>query len=369
MEKVAYLKLCLEKVIEQKGQDVFLKAGVEPRMRIGSQVTSLPLRAISETDLFELASELLTASQKKLLEANKSVDFGYSFHEKDCRFRGNAFYQQGCLSMVFRLLWKGIPTFEELHLPPILRKVALEKSGIILIGGAVSSGKTTTVAAMVRAMNESVHKHIISIEDPVEFLHADQKCLIQQREIGQDTESFHSALKYVVRQSPDVVVIGEMRDTESFQFALAAAEVGRLVISTIHAQSVTQVFDRILGFFRREGEREGILRHFSANMLCLAVQKLLVTKNEKGLVPAVEILIGNYTTRQLVQEHKIDKLPQAIRNAHQEGMQTMDQSLLKLWEAQFITKEAGIDASTSPQELESLMKGIRIGQETKILGT
>lgn len=369
MEKIIYLKLCLEKVIEQKGQDVFFKAGVEPRMRIGNQVVPLPLKPMSEEDLFELVSELLKPSQKKYLETNKSVDFGFSFHEKECRFRANAFYQQGSLSLVFRLLWKGIPTFEELHLPPVLRKVALEKSGIILIGGAVSSGKTTTAAAMIRTMNENVHKHIISIEDPIEYAHIDQNCLIQQREIGQDTESFHAALKYIVRQSPDVILLGEMRDIDSFLFALSAAEVGRLVISTVHAQSVPQVFERVLGFFRREGEREGILRHFAANVLYIGVQKLLLRKDGKGLVPAIEILLGNYTTRQLIQEHKLDKLPQAIRNAHQEGMQTMDQSLLKLYESELISKETAIEASPSPEDLSASMRGIRIGQETKILGT
>lgn len=363
-----YLRSCLEQVVAQKGQDVFFKAGVPPHMRIGGEVTPLPLRAMSREEIDEIAGDLLDPPQKEMLLKCRSVDFGYSLAHKDCRFRANAFYQQGDLSLVFRLLWRGVPTFEELRLPSILKKVALEKSGIILIGGTVSSGKTTTVAAMLRTMNENVHKHILTIEDPVEYLHEDKQCLIQQREIGQDVESYNSALKYVVRQSPDVVVIGEMRDAESFSFALSAAEVGRLVISTIHAQSAGQVFDRILGFFRREGERDAILRHFSANMSCIMIQKLLVEKDAKTLVPACEVLLGNYTIRQLILDKKIDKLPQAIRNAHDEGMQTMDQSILDLWKAGFISNEAALAASASPEDLLSLMKGIRIGQDTKILG-
>lgn len=360
--------MCLEKIIERKGQDLFFKVDAAPRMRLGNQVFPLPLQALKKDEMVALADVLLDANQKEVLAKNQSVDFGFSFEEQACRFRANAFYQQGNLSMVFRLLWKGVPTFEELMLPSVLKKVALEKSGIILVGGAVSSGKTTTIAAMIRAMNENVQKHIITLEDPIEYVHEDKKCLIQQREIGQDAESFGSALKYVVRQSPDVVVIGEMRDAESFSFALSAAEVGRLVVSTVHAQSVPQVFDRILGFFRREGERETILRHFAANLTCLAVQKLLVSKDGTMLVPAAEILLGNYTTKQLVQEHKLEKLPQVLHNAHHEGMQTMDQSLFKLWETGLISREVALEASPWPQDLEALMKGIRIGHDTKILG-
>ncbi len=355
-------------VIEQKGQDVFLKAGSAPRMRLGGQVNPMPLKPIAAEELAELVEELLDSRQKDLLLTNKGVDFGFSYRERDCRFRANAFYQQGNISLVFRLLWKGIPNFEDLRLPPVLEKIALEKSGIILVGGTVSSGKTSTVAAMLRTMNENVEKHIITIEDPVEYLHPDGKCLIQQREIGQDAESFPSALKSMVRQSPDVIVIGEMRDAESFNFALAAAEVGRLVIATIHAQSAPQIFERILGFFRREGERDTVLHHFAQNMTCMAVQKLLPDKEGTGLVPSVEIMLGNYTIKQLIIEKKMEKLPQAIRNAHQEGMQTMDQSLLDLWKAGHIEQETAVSASASPEDLIALMKGFRIGQDTKILG-
>ena len=368
MDTNAFLRSCLEKVIEQKGQDIFFKAGTPPRMRLGDHVMPLPFKALSGGEIAELAGELLDPQQKEMLQKNKSVDFGFSFHEKDCRFRANAFYQQGELSLVFRLLWKGVPSFEELRLPPVLKRIAQEKSGIILIGGIVSSGKTTTVAAMLRTMNESVQKNILTIEDPVEYLHEDNQCLIQQREIGRDAESFSSALKYVARQSPDVIVIGEMRDAESFSFALSAAEVGRLVISTVHAQSADQVFDRVLGFFE-PSQRDAVLRYFAANMTCIMVQKLLVGKDGKTLVPAAEVLLGNYTIRQLILDKKIDKLAQAIRNAHDEGMQTMNQSILELWKAGLISQEVAVAASASPEDLQALMKGIRIGQDTKILGS
>ena len=367
MDKRAYLRFCLENVIESKGQDIFLKVGAAPRMRIGTQVIPLPFRELTHVEAHELVRDLLSPQQWAALEKNRSVDFGLTFKEKGCRFRANAFYQQGMLSLVFRLLWRGVPNFEDLNLPNVLGKVALEKSGIILIAGAVSSGKSTTIAAIINAMNRTVQRHIITLEDPIEYLYEDDQCLIQQREVGEDTESFGSALKYAVRQSPDVVVIGEMRDAESFRFALAAAEVGRLVISSIHAQSVYQVFDRFLGFFPPE-ERDAVLRHFGANVTCIAIQKLLLEKDGKTLVPAVEVLLGNFIVRQLILEKKIDKLSQALRNCRQEGMQTMEQSLYQLWESKKVTKEVAMAASPSSQELEALIKGIHIGQDTKILG-
>lgn len=366
MDSKAYLRPLLDKVVEMKGQDVFLKADAPPRVRIGGQVVPLEASSLSEDAMQHLAREILTPGQWQALQQTRSVDFGFSHDEKGCRFRGNAFYRQGTVSFVFRLLWRGIPDLKELRIPDVLKKVALERSGIILIAGTVSSGKTTTVAAMLRMMNENVQKHVITVEDPVEYLHEDGQCLIQQREVGEDTESFNSALKYIVRQSPDVIVIGEMRDAESFGFALSAAEVGRLVISTIHAQSVQQVFDRILGFFPPE-HREAILRHFALNVSCVAVQKL-VPGVGGGMVPGVEIMLGTYTVKQLIMEKKLDKLPQALRNGAQEGMQTMDQSLHSLWESKLISKETALAASSSPQELEALIKGIKIGQDTKILG-
>lgn len=367
MDPKAYLNDIMRAVVESKGQDVFLKTATPPRMRLGELVTPLQFPALSEQEMIALARETLSPLQWEGLQKNRSIDFGFTHKETGCRFRGNAFYQQGTISFVFRLLWTGIPTFEELHLPPVLRKIALEKSGIVLVGGVVSSGKSTTIAAMIRAMNENVQKHIIALEDPVEYLHTDNKCLIQQRDVGEDMEDFNSALKYIVRQSPDVIVIGEMRDAQSFNFALSAAEVGRLVISSVHAQSVYQVFDRVLSFFPPE-HHDSVLRHFALNVSCIAVQKLIVGKDGKTLMPAVEILLGNYTVRQLILERKLDKLPQVILNSRQDGMQTMDQSILELWQAQLISKETALAVSHSPQELEAWMKGIRIGQDTKILG-
>ena len=277
----SYLLQCLKIASELRAQDLFLKSGQVPRVRIGSDVFPIDAAPVDEARLYAIFKSVTTSYHEGQLKIERSVDFSFAVPEFGFRFRGNAFYQQSQLSVVLRLLWKGIPSFDDLQLPDILKKVALEKSGIILVAGVVSSGKSTTIAAMVNAINDNLKKHIITVEDPIEFVHPDKLSLIEQREIGTDTKDFDSALKYVVRQSPDVVVIGEMRDAETLKFALNAAEVGRLVISTVHAQSVTQIFDRILGFFKQD-ERDAVLRHFAMNMSCLMVQKLLVGKDGKS---------------------------------------------------------------------------------------
>ncbi len=369
MDAQTYLQGCLGKVLEMKGQDLVLKVGTLPRTRVGGAVIPVPVAPVTDELAHGMVKVLLNSKQLDLLEKQRSVDFAFSLMGTTQRFRGNIFMQQGSYSLVLRTLWKNIPSFEELGIPEVLKKTALERSGIILIGGAVSSGKTTTIHAMVEMMNQNVERHIITIEDPVEYLHEDKKCVINQREVGQDASDFPSALKYVVRQSPDVVVIGEMRDSDTFNFALGSAEVGRLVISTVHAKSVVQIFDRVLGFFPPD-QREVVLNQLYPNITCFVVQKLLVGKDGKTLVPAFEILVGNYTTRQLIHERKFDKIPQAIRNATRDGMQTMDQSLLELWEKDKISSEVALAASERPQELENAMKGIKIdGQTGKILGS
>ncbi|HCM41983.1 MAG TPA: PilT/PilU family type 4a pilus ATPase [Candidatus Omnitrophota bacterium] len=365
----SYLLQCLKIASELRAQDLFLKSGQVPRVRIGSDVFPIDAAPVDEARLYAIFKSVTTSYHEGQLKIERSVDFSFAVPEFGFRFRGNAFYQQSQLSVVLRLLWKGIPSFDDLQLPDILKKVALEKSGIILVAGVVSSGKSTTIAAMVNAINDNLKKHIITVEDPIEFVHPDKLSLIEQREIGTDTKDFDSALKYVVRQSPDVVVIGEMRDAETLKFALNAAEVGRLVISTVHAQSVTQIFDRILGFFKQD-ERDAVLRHFAMNMSCLMVQKLLVGKDGKSLLPATEILIGNYTMKKLVMDKEFEKIHQALVNSGHDGMQTLDQSLLAMYQKNLITKETAVQNARRPVEMEKMMQGIVFTSSSggKILG-
>ena len=367
VDSKAFLSACLGKVLEFKGQDLFLKVGSVPRTRIGGTVKPLPFEVVTEEQNKAIVEDLLHPKQKEKLARNLSVDFAFTLIGQNQRFRANVFVQQGTYSFVIRTLWKNIPSFETLRIPPILQKVALERSGMILIGGTVASGKTTTLTAMIDMMNQNVERHIITIEDPVEYIHHDNKCIINQREVGEDANDFNSALRYVVRQSPDCVLIGEMRDRETFEFALGSAEVGRLVMATVHAKSVVQIFDRVLGFFPPE-QRDQILSHLSFNITCFVCQKLIMAK-DGSLVPVFEIMVGNYTTRQLVREKKFDKLPQAMRNAVNEGMVTFDQSILKLWEDGVISAEEALKTSERPQEMENQMKGIKLdGSKGRILG-
>lgn len=366
-----YLLKCIHLAVGLKAQDIFIKVDTVPRVRVGSEVFPIEVEAIDERQLEDMLHDVMSEYHWGQLKLERSVDFAFGVKELDIRFRGNAFYQMGQLSVVFRVLWKGIPSFEELRLPPILKKVACEKSGIILVAGVVSSGKSTTVAAMVDSINQTMKRHIITVEDPIEFAHPSKNSLVQQREIGSDTKDFVTALKYTTRQSPDVIVIGEMRDADTMRFALNAAEVGRLVISTIHAHSVTQIFDRVLGFVRREDERDTILRYFAANVTCLMVQKLLVMRDKKSLIPATEILIGNYTLKKLIVDKEFEKIHQALMNSGGEGMQTIDQSLLDLFRKGLITKESAIQNARRPVEMEKLMQGIVFTSASggKILGS
>lgn len=370
MDPLVYLSSLLTKVVELKGQDLFLKVGTVPRVRIGSTVVVLPGgQEVKDEDTQQIIKKILNPHQAELLDKNKSVDFAFALQENNQRFRVNVFSQQGSYSLVIRTLWRSIPSFQDLKIPPVLQQVALEKSGIILIAGTVASGKTTTITAMLDMMNNTVERHIITIEDPVEYLHTDKKCIVNQREVGVDANDFNSALRYVVRQSPDVIMIGEMRDAETFRFAVSAAEVGRLVIATVHAKSVSQIIDRVLGFFPPD-ERDQALSQLSFNMTCFVTQKLIKMKDGKGLIPAFEILIGNYTTRQLLREKRFDKIPQTIRNASNEGMQTFDQAYFQLWKDDYITAEEAMASSDRPQEIENLMKGIKIdGVGGRILGS
>lgn len=369
MDAKSYLTGLMGKVLEMKGLDLFIKTGVEPRTRVaGSLVVPVTQEPVTEEIVQGIAKAFLNSHQEKLLEQNRSVDFAFSLMGANQRFRGNVFYQQGSLSYVIRTLWKKIPSFEDLKIPPVLKKCSLEKSGLIFISGTVASGKTTTITAMLDMMNESSQRHIITIEDPVEYVHVDKKSIFNQREIGQDAVDFNSALRHVVRQSPDVVVIGEMRDVETFNFALNSAEVGRLVIATVHAKSVVQIFDRVLGFYPPE-QRDQILGHMAYNITAFVCQKLVKAK-DGGLVPAFEIMTGNYTIRQLAREKKFDRLPQAMRNGANEGMMTFDQSIYKLWQDGLITAEEAMASSERPQEMENMMKGISMeGQKSKILGS
>ena len=369
MDAGAFFKSCLDKMVAQKGTDLYLKVDAPPFFRASNQLKKFEgLSPLSNQNMAEITNFLMKPHHMKCLEEEKSVDLSFSV-EGHGRLRANIFYQQGELSCVIRVAWKQIPSFEELKIPSVLKKWALAERGLIIISGAASSGKSTTANAMINTINENLEKHIITIEDPVEFAHTDKHSLIEQREIGQDTPSFISALRYATRQAPDVIFIGEIRDAETFTSALSAAEIGRLVISTVHARNVTHVFERLLSFFP-SNERPRVLVDMSYHLNLIVSQRLVPLAKSNGYVPAFEILTMTAMVADMVRQQRLDKLSQVMQGGAAEGMQSLNQSLVKLKEEGIITELEMYRASDKPHELSLSMRGIKVGGQDvkKIIG-
>lgn len=368
MDTGKFLESCLKEMIETGASDLHLKADAVPRMRVKGDVVLTKKEAISQDFLKTLAFSLINEYQQKLLQARGGVDFAFEVKNFG-RYRGNIFYQRGNISMVLRVIKMQIPGFADLLIPDVFKGIAMNRRGLILVSGPTSSGKSTTVAAMVDYINQNRESHIITIEDPIEYIHKDQKSIINQREVGDDVTSFTEALKYVVRQDPDVIVIGEMRDAESFHSAIAASETGHLVISTIHARNISQCFDRILGFFPAI-QHEQVLVQLSFNVKAITSQRLIPRHDGAGLVPAFEILCSTPSVNKLIRENNMEKIPNAIQIGKQDGMQTFNQALLDLYDRKLVSKDDAFMASDNPQALEMNMKGIFLDEGNKgILGS
>jgi pilus retraction protein PilT len=369
MDTGKFLEECLKEMVEHGASDLHLKAGCPPRIRVKGDVIHSKQPVISNDQLKDLAFSVINDYQKKLLETRRGVDFAFDFKDYG-RYRGNIFYQMGKLSMVVRVIKMKIPSLQELHIPLIFQKICLNHRGLILVSGPTSSGKSTTVAALVQYINQQREAHIVTVEDPIEYVHKDDKSIINQREIGDDVLTFEDALRYVVRQDPDIIVIGEMRDAESFHSAIAASETGHLVISTLHARNIMQCFDRILGFFPA-AQHEQVLVQLSFNIKAISSQRLIPKIDNTGLVPAFEILCSTPSIDKLIRENRMEKIVQAVHGGGQDGMQTFNQALLQLYKKQLISKEESMMASDNPQQLDMNMKGIFLDEGTGggILGT
>lgn len=367
MDGRQFLAKCLKQLVERGATDLHIKAGKFPRIRLDQKL--VPIEILEPTDSFlqVLLTSLLNDHQKRIFDLAKAVDFAFS-SDGFGRFRVNAFYQKGEIALVLRMVKDKVPSFEELGLPAVLKSVSLEQRGLILIAGPVGSGKSTTIAAIVNYINHKEPKRIITIEDPIEYLHQDDKSFISQREIGLDTESFLQSLRYIVRQDPDVIVIGEIRDMETFHAALTASETGRLVVSTVHGKNVMQAFERFLGFYPRD-QHQAILTELSYNLKAILVQRLLSSQGGKGMVPACEVLLMNPAAGKMLREGYLEKLNQVMANGRGEGMQTFNQHLLELVEREVVSKEEALRASDNPQALEMNMRGIFLDEaEGGLLG-
>jgi twitching motility protein PilT len=305
---------------------------------------------MSDKEIRAVVYPLLTDAQKKKFEEAREIDFAYEI-DNATRFRVNFFEQFRGISAAFRVIPAEIRGFEELGLPDILKTFSLRDRGLVLITGPTGCGKSTTLAAMTDYINQNCTKHVITIEDPIEFIHTNTKCLINQREIGVHTQSFQSALRVAMREDPDIILVGEMRDLETVSLALTAAETGHLVLATLHTSSAAKTIDRIIDIFPAGG-KEQVRTQLSESLSGILCQRLLPRKDGKGRVPAVEVLAVNTAVRNLIREDKIFQLPNIIQAGAQQGMVLMDMSLLGLVQKGLVTREEALKIAEDPGKIK-----------------
>ena len=347
------IKDLLSYSLESGASDLHLSVGSYPMVRINGEMKKLQLPITDLKTMESIRDSVLDENQKKRFEDKLEIDFSTSLENKG-RFRVNFFNQINGLSAVFRTIPTLIKNSEELGVPPILNKLALKDRGLILLTGPTGSGKSTTLAAMIDHINENKSKHIITIEDPVEYYHQSKNCLINQRELGQSTHSFSNALRSALREDPDVILVGEMRDLETIQLALTAAETGHLVLSTLHTSSAVKTIDRIIDVFPA-GQKDQVRSMLSESLESVIAQKLLITKDGNGRVPACEILVCNPAVKNLIREDKIYQIPSLIQSSSHEGMQTLDQDLQRLVSQGVISRDKALEIADDPEKFD---KGI-----------
>lgn len=349
----------LQACIKFGGSDLIIKTGAVPKLRLRGALKALDTDPVTAEEYQGIMENILSPTQWEDLKKYGSVDFAYDYDDNN-RFRVNLFQTRGSISIAARLITSKIMPFESLHLPPVMSEIALQPQGIVILAGVTGSGKSTTIASMLNYINERNPVHIVTLEDPIEYIFKDQKATIHQREIGIDCLDFKTGLRALVRENPDVVLIGEMRDSETFEAALHAAETGHLVFGTIHASSASQTFGRIYDLFPAD-EREQVRKILAYQMRAIVYQKLLPTlKPEVQRVPALEILINNAVVRKYIMEARENELLDVIKSqeSQQIGMIDFNGSLVKLVETEFIHTRVAFDATPNADELRMQLKGI-----------
>ncbi len=347
----------LEATVRYEGSDLIVKANLAPRIRHRGALKDLTVPAITEDLMFQVAKDILDANQLDYFERHGSIDFAYDF-DRGRRFRVNMFMARGRPSVAARLITSKIRKFEELYLPQILGDVSMSAQGLILFSGVTGSGKSTSIASMLQYVNERKKVHIITLEDPIEYIFEDAKATINQREVGIDATNFNDALRALVRENPDVVLVGEMRDYETFEAAIRAAETGHLVFGTIHASSAWQTFGRIYDLFP-ENEREQIRKLLAYNLRAIIYQKLLPTlRPEIARIPALEILLNTPAVQKYVLDGREGELLDIIKQSTEEGMLDFTSSLVQLVETEYIHQKVALEATPKPEELKMRLKGI-----------
>ena len=359
----------LRKATAQQASDLHIKVGSPPILRIYGELTPLTSETkISQEDATKIALSVMSQAQAELFKRKNDMDLAYSVPGLG-RFRCNIFMQRGTVGLVFRVIPMRIPTIEELQLPEVIKKIAMEQRGLILVTGTTGSGKSTTLASMIDLINSTRTEHIMTIEDPIEYLHRDKKSIINQREIGNDTESFSKALRKALRQDPDVILVGEMRDFETIQTSLVAAETGHLVLSTLHTIDAMETVNRIIAVFPPYQHKQ--VRMQLASVLKSIISMRLVPKADgKGRVPAVEVLIATGTIKDCILDPDKTKTISDIieQGAIHYGMQSFDQSIFSLFKASLISYEEALRRATNPDDFVLKVKGIQSTSDLSLEG-
>jgi len=343
----------LREVVNKNASDLHLTVGLPPVVRVDGRLETLDMPVLKPNDTRDLIYSILTQDQRQKLETDWEVDLSFSLYGV-ARFRVNAFFQRGTLSAAFRLIPVAIKSIDELGLPKILHTFVHKPRGLVLVTGPTGSGKSTTLAAIIDEINETRNDHIVTIEDPIEFLHSHKRCVINQREVGADTKAFPIALRSALRQDPDIILIGEMRDLETIQIALTAAETGHLIFATLHTQDCPQTIDRMIDVFPPH-QQEQIRVQIAATLEGVVTQQLLPKAGGIGRVAACEVLIATPAVRNLIREGKTHQLYTVMQTGGQYGMQTMNAALADLVRRGEITRELALRRSSMPDELERLL--------------
>jgi twitching motility protein PilU len=348
----------LEAAVTDNASDIYLLEGVAPTLRVNGVTTALPgHEPLTRDDLQAMVRLLVIDTHRQGFEQTGEANVSY-MHAKFGRFRVNCYRAMGTLGAVLRRVKTEIPTFESLDFPPLLGTLAMERLGLILVVGATGSGKSTTVAVLIDHRNTREPGHIVTIEDPVEFIHPRKQSVVSQREVGIDTESYLVALKNALRQAPDVIFVGELRDRETVEVALHSAETGHLVLSTLHASNATGAIERLLDFFQRES-RDSVLLQLSLMLKAVIAQRLVPRADGKGRVAAMEIMLNTPRIAALIRRGELETIRQAIEEGTNEGLHTFDQHLLTLFQKKKITQEAALEFADSPNNLRLRIRGIK----------
>ncbi|MCB8745989.1 PilT/PilU family type 4a pilus ATPase [Rhodoferax sp. U2-2l] len=344
----------LKLMVGRGGSDLFLTAELPPAIKVDGKITKVSPQPLNGTHTIALARAIMNDRQVAEFERTKECNFAISPPNLG-RFRVNAFMQQGKVGMVMRTIPSVIPTIDGMKMPPVLKDIVNTKRGLCILVGATGSGKTTTLAAMVNWRNETTYGHIITVEDPIEFVHAHKNCVVTQREVGIDTDSWEAALKNTLRQAPDVILMGEIRDRETMELAIAFAETGHLCLATLHANSTNQAIDRVINFFPEERKQQ-VLMDLSLNLKAMVSQRLIVKPDGKGRTAVVEIMLNSPLISDLIFKGEVAEIKEIMKKSTNLGMQTFDQALFKAYEEEAITYEDALRNADSVNDLRLQIK-------------